>query len=136
MVEWLPVHLPEVHVVYFQTGYKAGANFDMDSKLRAIFKLWKKNISAHTYLRHKIPVYFVWSKGQWNSRKKITECFERIYTVNIADTERYYLRELFLHVQGLQLFHDLRTNSDGVLCNLFQEASEKIHLVINDAECK
>ena len=66
---------------------------------------------------------------------KKTKCFGRIYTVNPADIERYYLRILLLHVKGPQSFDDIRT-VDVILCNSFQHAVEKLHLTINDAEWK
>lgn len=134
-IERLPVHLPEEQMVYFQAGFEADANRDRVSKLMAFFKLCNENIAARNYLYHEIPEHFVWSNGRWNIRKKNTKCFGRIYTVNPVDIEKYYLRVLLLHVKGPQSFDDLRT-VDGILCNSFQEAAEKLHLVINDAEWK
>ncbi|GBP72638.1 hypothetical protein EVAR_83148_1 [Eumeta japonica] len=56
-----------------------------------------------------------------------------MFTVNPIDVEKY-LRILLLHVKGPQSFDDLRT-VNGILCNSFQQAVEKLHSLINDNEC-
>lgn len=134
-VERLPVHLEDQQMVYFQPGGEHQANIDRDSKLMAFFKLCQNSETARQYFYHQIPEHYVWTKGQWTVRKKNTKCIARIYTVNPADLERYYLRLLLLHVPGPTSFAHLRT-VDGLSCQTFQEAAEKLHLVINDTEWK
>jgi hypothetical protein len=52
--------------------------------------------------------------------------------VNIADTERYFLRTLLLHIPGAISFEDIRT-VNGVLCDSFKDAA-KMHGLLSDDE--
>lgn len=134
-VERLPIPLHEEQTVYFQAGYDADANLDRDSKLTSFFELCNENIIAQKYFYLEVLQYFVRLKGEWNIRKKNTKFFGLICTVNPTDIKRYYHRVLLLNVKAPQSFDDLRT-VNRVLCNSFQEDTEKLNFVINEVEWK
>jgi len=122
-------------MVIFHAGLEADANVDKQSKLMAFFTLCQQHPEARQYLYHRIPEHYVWTGGRWKPRQKNTKCLGRMYTVNPVETERYYLRVLLLHIPGPQSYDHLRT-VDGTICDTFQQAAEKLHLLINDSEWK
>ena len=132
-VQRLPVHLPNEQTIYFFPGEELNANLDKESKLNAFFSLCQRDEAARQYLYNQIPEHYTWTRNTWQPRKRFANTIGRIFTVNPADRERYYLRVLLLHVKGPQSFEDLRT-VDGTLCASFQEAAENLHLIQNDQE--
>ena len=139
-IERLPVHLPEEQMVYFQAGYESNVDLDKNSKLMAFFKLCNENITARNYFCHEIPEHFVWSKGQWNIRKKKQVFWSNLHCQSsryrkILPTNTTIINHYIYYVKEPQSLDDIRTVG-GILCNSFQHAAEKLHLTINDSEWK
>ena len=57
----------------------------------------------------------------------------RMYSVSPADSEKFHLRLLLLHVLGATSYDDLKTVS-GSLCSNFREACIQRHLLSDDGE--
>ena len=118
----LPVHLPNQQRVMFQEGHEEEALLRTQTeptKLQSWFKLNENDMNARQYLYTEIPHHYVFSKGNWQVRKRGGEkVVARMYTVGVKDEERFYLRILLLHVRGATSFESLRT-VDGVVQDSF-----------------
>lgn len=134
----LQVHLPNEQNVYFteeniQAVAERGAT--RDTSLTAWFKLNVENENTRSHLYVDIPQYFVFDERnrKWNPRQKGKEkTIGRIYSVSLsADTERFCLRLLLLHIPGATSFDDLKTVG-GVLYPSFKEAAQKKGLFNSD----
>ena len=59
----------------------------------------------------------------------------RVYSAHPGEGERFYLRMLLNHVTGCTSYEDIRTLTDGTLCNTYKEAARKRGLLEDDREC-
>ena len=137
VVQRLPVHLPDMQNVYFQSGQEEEAlGRNTSTKLTAWFALNQKDSSANQYLYTEIPSHytFVSKEKYWKPRKKAgAPTISRMYTVSANDRERYALRCLLLHVKGATSYEDVRTYND-VVHNSFHEACIARGLLEDDRE--
>ena len=122
----LPVHLPDLHNVYFQSGGEEEAlDRSTTTKLTAWFDLNKPDGAfSRQYLYTEIPCHYVFiaKEKKWVKRKRGGEkVIARMYTASPLDREKFALRCLLLHVKGATCFADLRKHDD-VQYETFQEA--------------
>ena len=76
------------------------------------------------------------SKHEWKQRLKgPATIIGRIYSAHPGEGERFYLRILLNHVTGCTSSEDIRTLSDGMICNTYKEAARKRGLLEDDQEC-
>ena len=135
----LPIHLPNQQQVYFQQGDEEAAvdrASHQETMLTAWFKLNQEDDTAVQYRYPDIPMHFVFHKTskQWKPRKRGQEkIISRMYSVSAADSERFFLRILLLHVNGATSFQMLRT-VNGAVSDTFKEACRQHHLLADDTE--
>ena len=129
----LPVHLEFEQNIYFMPGMEEQVNLSKNTKLMAFFKLCSEDENARQYFYNSIPEHYVWDRDVWKPRQRVTKCIGRLYTVNPADRERFFLRLLLLHVKGPTSFKHLRT-VDGREYATYAEAADKLHLTDTDRE--
>jgi hypothetical protein len=131
----LHVHLPDGQNVFFHPDGIHRALRKADEKmttLTAWFELNATDLEARAYLYSEIPEHFVFEKGQWNPRRRGgSKVIGRMFSVNIVDSERYYLRTLLLHVPGATSFEHLRT-VNGVRSETFKDAAKMLGLLSDD----
>ncbi|XP_024871388.1 uncharacterized protein LOC112454320 [Temnothorax curvispinosus] len=133
----LAVHLPNRQMVYFRAGNEEQAvqrELTRDTTLTAWFKLNQSDENAVHFLYTDIPSHYIYERKEtkWKRRKRgIAKIIARLYTVNIKDNERFYLRLLLLHVTGAKCFEDLRT-FNGILYETFKDAAIAMNLVEAD----
>ncbi|XP_055845576.1 uncharacterized protein LOC129915415 [Episyrphus balteatus] len=132
-IQRLPVHLPNEQMIYFGPGQELPVNLNRETKLTAFFKLCQYDETAREYFYQQIPEHYTWGNSMWKTRQRFSKAIGRIFTVSPNDRERYFLRLLLLHVKGPQSYENIRT-VDGTLCETYQEAAEKLHLLENDRE--
>ena len=133
----LPVHLENEENIYFEEGHEKEAYTraeKIDTMLTAWFKLNKEDENAQNYLYTEIPSHYTFNKqtGRWSPRKQ-GKIISRLYSVNVNDIERYYLRLVLLHVKGAKSFEDLRTYN-GILYDTFKETAAAMRLLLDDKE--
>lgn len=107
---------------------------ERDTTLTAWFQLNSSDVSATRHLYTDIPEFYVYDRNRgWTKRKRGGDnVIGRMYTVSIAEGERYYLRLLLLHTPGATSFDDLKT-VNGVLCDTFKEAVRRFGLLDDDS---
>jgi hypothetical protein len=131
----LQVHLPNEQSVVFQEDDVHAALVQAANKLTTLtawFQLNEEDSSANQYLYTQVPEQYTFFRGRWSLRKRGGESvIGRMYSVNVKDSERYFLRTLLLHVHGATSFEYLRT-VDGVICSTFREAAKKRGLLLDD----
>ena len=135
----LPIHLPNRQLVVFEEGQEElaldSANI-RGTALTKYFELNRNDADARSFLYTEIPFHYVYEKGEWRKRKQGgNKIVPRMYTVSLADKERFYLRLLLLHVKGATCFEDVRT-VNGVLHPTFQQAACERGLLESDLEWK
>ena len=64
--------------------------------------------------------------------KKHGTMIDRVYSAHAGEGERFYLRMLLNHVTGCISYEDIRTLTDGTLCNTYKEAARKRGLLEDD----
>ena len=137
-IERLPVHLPEEQMIYFQPGAEEeaiGISETRKTKLTAWFELNRRDPCAREYLYKDIPEHYVWVNYGWQKRRRFSNCIGRMYTVNPADCERFFLRILLLHKRGATSFEDLKI-VEGQICDTFSSAAKVLNLIEDDGEWK
>ena len=93
--------------------------FDLNAELNVTDQ--GKCIERHLY--SEIPYHYVLKNYKWVSRVQGKgKVVSRMYTVRIADEERFYLRLILLHVRGATSFEDLR-KVNGIQYGTFKEAA-------------
>lgn len=144
-VQHLSVHLENGQRVYFtEANARARAMNPPNTTLTAFFQLCQSDQFARTLLYNDVPRYYTWnvSTKQFNRRKnrkivpeyagiRSTDTLGRVYTVHPNDAECYYLRLLLHTVRGPTSFEEIRT-IDGVACQTYREACQKLGLLEND----
>ncbi|KAJ8955785.1 hypothetical protein NQ317_014160 [Molorchus minor] len=116
----LPVHLPGGNYVVvddWEDEGRLGERLDARSKLKAWFALNGDDADARRFKYAEIPEHFVCSVALEVSARA-------------EDLDLFYLRMLLKHVRGATSFEHLRT-VNGVLCETFKEACERLHLLEN-----
>jgi hypothetical protein len=132
----LPVHLPDSQNVYFKDDEPEEALIQAELRNTHLVGWFKLNSDPSTrspYIYPETPVHYVWSKNKWHKRKIYTKIIGRMYNVSPADSERYHLRLLLLHVVGATSFEDLRTY-ESVIYPTFKAAAIARGLILDDAE--
>jgi hypothetical protein len=131
----LQVHLPDEQSVVFQQDDVRAAVVQAGNKLTTLtawFRLNEEDPSANQYLYTQVPEQYTFFRGLWSLRKRGAEkVIGRMFSVNVKDSERYFLRTLLLHIRGATSFEHLRT-VDGVVCDTFREAAKKKGLLLDD----
>jgi hypothetical protein len=131
----LQVHLEDQQSVVFHPDAINKAAQDGGTKLTTLtawFKLNEESQDAREHLYTEIPELYIFKKRVWSRRKRgWDQTIGRMYSVNVSDQERYFLRTLLLHVKGATSFEDLRT-VDGVCHSTYKEAVKKKGLLSDD----
>ena len=114
----LPVHLPDLQNVYFQSGREEEALArNTSTQLTAWFALNQRDNSANQYLYTEIPSHYIYKKKKkiWKPRRQgADKIISRMYTASPRDREKFALRCLLLHVPGATSYQHLRMNNDIV----------------------
>ena len=131
----LPLHLPNMNSVTFKAGEDLTDVVARDtaskSMLTEYFLANQQHVWARDILYKDFPGSFTWQRQKyWRPREKQHQV-GRIVSAHPAEGERYFLRVLLNHVPGKTSFEDLRT-VDGVLCDSFREAAERLGLIEAD----
>ena len=135
----LPVHLPNQQRVYFHEGNEEAALADAtagNSELTAYFALCQTDEEARQYTYVQIPLHYRFNKSRkvWQPRKRGGDkVISRMFSVSPKETEKFHLRVLLLHVQGVCSFEDLRT-VHGVEYETFTESCRAQNLLQDDTE--
>ena len=112
----LPVHLPDLQNVYFQSGREEEALARSTStQLTAWFALNQRDSSPNQYLYTEIPSHYTYKKKEriWKPRgQREDKVISRMYTASPRDREKFALRCLLLHVPGATSYQHLRTYND------------------------
>ena len=111
VVHRLPVHLPNMQNVYFQSGREEEALARDSTKLTAWFALNRSDVSANKYLYTEIPSHYTFVNKEkiWKPRKRGGESvISRMYSVSPNDRERFAFRCLLLHKKGARSFESTR----------------------------
>ena len=92
----------------------------------------------HTTLTYtNFPNKFVLDKTdrEWKERVKgHGTVIGRVYSAHPGEGDRYYLRMLLNHVTGCTSYQEIRTLSDGTVCDTFKEAARRRGLLEDDQE--
>ncbi|XP_044966515.1 uncharacterized protein LOC123426713 isoform X1 [Hordeum vulgare subsp. vulgare] len=131
----LSLHLPNMHSVTVKAGEDLTDVVARDkaskSMLTEYFLANQQHVWARDILYKDFPGSFTWQRAKyWRPRQKQHQV-GRIVSAHLAEGERYFLRVLLNHVSGKTSFEDLRT-VDGVLCDSFREAAERLGLIEAD----
>lgn len=133
----LPVHLPDEQTIVFDENVSDMSTIPNNAtKLQAFFHLCTHNIDARNITYLDAPTHYVWDKNQycWVPRQRNSQkVIGRLYTVSIAEGERFYLRMLLCHVKGPKSFIDIRTYN-GHVYDSFQAACVARGLLEDDRE--
>ncbi|GBN21197.1 hypothetical protein AVEN_214320-1 [Araneus ventricosus] len=133
----LVVHLPDQQATVYQDGLEeetVARAATRQTTLTAWFEPNKNDQDSHNYLYTDIPHYYIFNTSamKWQKRQRGGEqVIGRMPVVSIQDSERHYLRLLFLRKLGAVSFDDLKT-VDGIVCNTFQQACEMQGLLEGD----
>ena len=89
---------------------------------------------AHELTYCEFPTKWTWDQTnrKWNERKHGFK-IGRLYYVNPAEGERFYLRMLLMVVKGAKSYNDIKTYN-GVVYNTFKDACSARGLLNNDNE--
>ncbi|XP_019173558.1 PREDICTED: uncharacterized protein LOC109169137 [Ipomoea nil] len=137
-VERLSFHLPDCQSVVFQDDDTIDQVLNREIVRQSMFNAWFvanqnfKEASLLTYIE--MPTKFVWEKDirEWHPRKKGFS-IGRIFYVQPASGEIYYLRCLLNIVRGPKSFQDIRT-VNGVEYLTFRDACYAHGLLDDDKE--
>lgn len=137
-VERLPVHLPLYNTVKIQKTAKLN-NLANDpnirkTKLTEWFEANKKYQEARQLTYCDFPQFWTWndSKKTWTKRKNHFK-IGRLYYVNPAEGERFYLGMLLMIVKGAMNYTDIRTYN-GTIYSTFKDACAARGLLKDDNE--
>lgn len=142
----LAVHLENGQRVYFTTeNAEQRADRPPSTTLTSFFETCRIDEFAKTLMYAEMPKYYTWNQStkKFQRRKQgkrvpgqaeiySTDALGRIYTVHPSNDECFYLRLLLINVRGPTSFEDIRT-VDGVVCQTFREACQRLHLLENDS---
>ena len=135
----LAVHLLDQQNIYFHHGEEDYALLNAgqkDTHLTAWFKLNQIDPNANNLLHTEIPTHYIFDcqSRKWKKRQRRGEkVISRMYAASPNDTERYYLRNILLHIPGAKSFIDLLKVGDGQ-CDSFHEACQRLGLLKDDSQ--
>ena len=144
----LPLHLPHEQRIVFNPSLNANEIVEYaensDTALTAFFKMNQKNDRigdiARTLTYQEFPQKFTLKSDEhhqqsklWSFRQRKGLTLGRMVYIGPTSGEHFYLRTLLMVVKGPKSFDDLRT-VDGVLCETFHDACQKLGLLENDTE--
>ena len=138
-VERLPVHLPDMNIVRFRAGADLTKIIDSDFLRKTALTEWfvanQRFVHARTLTYCEFPTEWTWDSDSrsWHQRGGTREVVGRVYYVNPALAEVYYLRTLLMIVKGAKSFQDLRTYEFRVY-DSFKEACAARGLLGDDNE--
>jgi hypothetical protein len=137
-VERLPVHLPSLNVIKLRKGVKLQAILQ-DPKLRKTkltewFEANKQYPETRQLTYCEFPQQWTWDDRdrKWTKRQRNFK-IGRLYYVNPAEGERFYLRLLLMIVKGAMDYKDLRTYNN-ITYQTFKEACAARGLLKDDNE--
>lgn len=134
-IERLPVHLENQQTIVFSEDNIEAAYMEAQyrrTKLTAWFEF--NRVSDQQILYPEIPQHCVWRNNRWQTRLRGNDnVIGRMYTVNIVDQERYFLRLLLLNITGAKSFEDMRT-FQGIVHQTYKEAAFARGLIMDDSE--
>ena len=132
----LAVYLPLEQTISFRPGQEERAlQVGQKTTLTAFFQLNEEDEHAHEYFYHEIPEHYTFTPQKiWRRRRRFCgPIIGRIYQVQPSHPERFALRLLLLHRNGVTSFEDLQT-IDGYLHDTFKDAARAMGLLEDDAE--
>src|SRR5687767_11476601 len=138
-VQRLAVHLPDQQTLTFNEEANLSNIMEHDITHKTTLTSWfEENVEssdAQNYKYIDFPSHYTWNAThhKWNRRKNTTKAIGRLYMVQPAEGECYYLRILLTHVAGATSFDSLKT-VNGYLCNTFKEACIRYGLLQDDNE--
>jgi hypothetical protein len=141
----LSVHLENGQRVYFTAdNCQENAAEPPNTTLTAFFRLCQQDDFAKTLLYPEVPKYYTWNTSSkvFCKRKqgarvpgyddiRATDALGRVYSIHPNNAECYFLRLLLHAVRGQTLSASLKT-VEGVGCQTFREACQKLGLLEND----
>ncbi|PWZ44009.1 ATP-dependent DNA helicase PIF1 [Zea mays] len=137
-VERLPVHLPLMNIIMMKSNDKL-VDIAKDPKYRKTmltewFNANKQYEDAKELTYYEFPKQWRWDgeKREWKKRQHGFK-IGRLYYVNPAEGERFYLRMLLMIVKGAKNYEDIRTYN-GILYQTFKEACAARGLLDDDNE--
>jgi len=135
-VQFLQVHLPDQHQVYFHEGELPQMENESLGKtmLTEFFVANQQLPFAGQHLYQDFPEWFVWKKDvkKWQPRQRGSTVGRMIY-VHPTAGERFYLRLLLTSVRGSTSFEDLRS-FEGQIHGTFKAACIARGLLEDDNE--
>ena len=136
----LALHLEGIQSVVFRdtSDLEVVPNGQKHSTLTGWFRANEKFPSAHCITYTNFPDKFVWdnSKHVWKERLLgHGTMIGLVYSAHPGESERFYWRMLLNYVTGCTSYEDIRTLSDGTICNTYKEAARKRGLLEDDQEC-
>ena len=88
--------------------------------------------SATALTYQEIPKFFWWASNKgWKARLRASDTVGRLHFVSVHQGERYYMRLLLLHKQGVTSFENLRT-IDSIVYSTYREAANAMGLLVNN----
>lgn len=137
-VEMLPVHLENMHMVYFKENQQLQSiSTPKKSKLEAWFTFNSNNpnsvLSQLTYINFVKKARWIDKDCEWKVRKNKVNVIGRCPFVSPTDHERFALRILLHHVPGAISFEFLKTYRN-VTYRTFKEACTARGLLNNESE--
>jgi hypothetical protein len=140
----LSVHLPDGQQIYFNESRVEEAlrrSSTTNTTLTAYFTLNILDPSAHNYLYHDIPKYYIFKDNNWVKRSENShfgsKAIGRIASVSPKNVELYHIRLLLLSVKGSDAtsFEKLKT-VDGISYSTYKEAALKRGFINDSNEWK
>ena len=138
-VQRLAVHLPDCQMITFSERADLHSIINQETTHKTTLTAWfeenANNPNAQNYKYIDFPTYYTWNKThrKWNYRKNTTGTIGRLYMVQPAEGERYFLRMLLTHVSGATSFDNLKT-VNGQMCRTFKEVCIHLDLLQDDHE--
>ena len=141
----LRVHLPDEQQIVFDEDTELDAlENQRETELTAYFDFNKKSIEQG-FDPQKLPKYvempedhrYDTKKKMWIKRKqKGGGVIGRVHSIHPVAGEKFFLRTLLhdVHSKGKVSFEDMRTLSNGRICETFKEVCSELGLLSNDSE--
>ena len=135
----LALHLEDQQSVFFSenAAIEDVLSRQRDTTLTGWFVANRKFASARDITYTNFPDKFVWDKTDREWKERVMghgTVIGRVYSAHPGGGDRYYLRMLLNHVTGCTSYQEIRTLSDGTVCDTFKEAARRRGLLEDDQE--